>query len=889
MTWLQQAFADLKVRVLSLVGRRTMRARLAEEMATHVAMREDQFIASGCSPAEARRRARREFGNVAVLKESAADMWKYGTVERLGQDLRYGMRTLRRTPGFTAIAVSILALGIGVNATVFSIINSYFLKQLPVANPDRVVRVYSNRMSNTPIRTYWEFRDRNSTLDGLAAFQMISAGLRIDRENEHAFGQVVSGNYFSLLGVTAARGRVLVSADDTPSAPPVALLSYSFWQRRFAAAADAIGRTIAINDRPFTVVGVVEPSYTGAMAPLNGDFWVPLSADALLRPAIDDEARLDSLSIHLLGRLKPGTSRVAAQSDLDAIGRQVRAAAGATEPNAAASVYPATMLHPEIATPIAAFVSVLMAIVGLVLLIVCVNLANLVLARCASRQVELAIRQSIGAGRGRLIRQLLTENLLLSLIGAAGGLLVAIWLTRLLMAAQVPAAPVPMALSLAIDWHVVAFLALVVVLTTVAFGMAPALGAARLDLVRVLKGLGGPDRRHGRLRAGFLVAQVSLSVLLLVIAGLFLLAQRSAQSIDPGFKSDQVLTAQIDLEARGYTPVRGRAFLRTLVERLDASPGVAASNVLYILPLTISNNAQYFLRDGDKVSPDTRRPPMPIVYTNSVGPGHFKTLQIDLMAGRDFTAGDVDGAPRVAIVNETVARTFWPGESPIGRRLTPVGPNAQPLEVIGIVRDSQYVSIGEEQRPFLYQPFDQSYHSQPAVLVRATGAPGSVLPTLTAVVRDMDAGLPVFNVATMTDAMSISILPVKIAGRLLAVLGALALLLSALGTYGVLSYLVRSRARELAIRVALGAAPRSVALMVVRQALVWTAIGGAFGLTASLLVTRLIASFLYGVSPRDPLTLAGVVGVIGLVACAAAFVPAVRASRQDPLVTLRDA
>ena len=296
--------------------------------------------------------------------------------------------------------------------------------------------------------------------------------------------------------------------------------------------------------------------------------------------------------------------------------------------------------------------------------------------------------------------------------------------------------PVPVALSLTIDWHVLAFLVLVVVLTTVTFGMAPALSAARLDLVRVLKGLGGPDRRHGRMRAAFLVAQVSLSVLLLVIAGLFLLAQRSAQLIDPGFKTDHVLTAQIDLEARGYTPARGRAFLRTLSERLDASPGVAASNVLSILPLTISNNAQYFLRDGDTVSPDSR-PPMPIVYMNSVGPGHFETLQIDLIAGRDFTAADVEGAPRVAIVNETLARTFWPGEPALGRRLTTGGADAQPLEVIGIARDSQYVSIGEEQRPFLYQPFDQSYSPQPNVLVRAAGTPGSVLPTLTAVVRDM--------------------------------------------------------------------------------------------------------------------------------------------------------
>jgi predicted permease len=890
MNWLRQAFIDVRVRVRSVFGRRAMRARMDEEMRLHVEMREARLVAAGSTPAEARRQARREFGNMSALRDSAADMWKYGTVERLLQDVRYGTRTLRRTPGFTAIAISVLALGIGVNATVFSVANAYFLRSLPVADASRVVRVYSNRFSNSRQQTYAALRDGNSTLAGLAAFQMVSVGVRIDRETEHTFGQIVSGNYFSLLGVNPSRGRVLGAVDDRADAPPVAVLSHAFWERRFAAAPDVIGRTLALNDRAFTIVGVLEPGFAGAMAPLRADFWVPLSADALLRPALDPAARADSLSVHMLGRLKPGTSRIQAQSELDTIGRRLRTAAGQTDTDTAVSVYPAVMLHPEIAVPAAAFVGVLMAVVGLVLLIVCVNVANLVLARAASRGTELAIRQSIGAGRGRLIRQLLTENLLLSLAGAAGGLAIAYWLTHALMLAvgEMPS-PFPVSLDVPIDLRVLAYIMLVVVGSTLTFGTVPAIGASNIDLVRVLKGVGGQDRGHGRARTGFLIVQVSLSVLLLVTAGLFILALRSAQTIDTGFDGSHVLTASLDLEARGYPADRGRDFLRTLTERLEAAPGVISANVLDILPLTLSNRAQYYLRDGDAVSPVIERPPMPIVYMNGVGPGHFKTLQISLIEGRDFTPRDTEGAARVAIVNETLARRFWPGQRASGQRLHPVNDPRETFEVVGVVKDSKYVAVGEETRPFLYQPFAQAYGPQATVLVRAAGTPGSVLPALTQVVRVLDAGLPVFNVATMDEATSISLLPAKVAGRLLATLGGLALALSALGTYGVLSFLVRSRAREIAIRLAIGASPRDVAVMVVRQSLAWTGAGTVIGLTLALVLTRFLAAFLYGVNPSDPWTFSGVAVLIAVVACAAAFVPARRASRQDPLVTLRDA
>ena len=887
MNWLTQARIDLQVRVRSLFGRRGMRARLTEEMATHIAMREEQLIASGVPARAAGRQARREFGNMTALRDTAADMWKYGTVERFVQDARYGARTLVRTPGSTAITIAILSFGIGVLATVFTVVNAYFLKRLPAADAARVVRVYSNRYANTSQTLYQELRDRNSTLDGLAAFQMISAGMRLERETEHGFGTIVSGNYFSLLGIGPARGRLLVPADDAVGAPPVVALSHRFWVNRFGAS-DVVGRTLFLNDKPFTIIGVVQAGYDGAMAPLVGEFWVPLGADAMLRPALTAEQRRNSLSIHMLGRLKPGIDRASTAANLDTIGRQVRAAQGGPDRGTAVSIYPATMLHPEIARPVAAFLGVLMVVSVLVLLIVCVNVANVVLARSAARQVELAIRQAIGAGRGRLVRQLLTESLLISAAGAAGGLALAFWLTRLVASASIPA-PVPLALHLPVDLRVVIFLACMVVATTMGFGAAPALFASRVDLLPVIKGVAGFDRRHSRTRAGFLIAQVSMSVLLLVAAGLFIRAMRSAQSVDTGLDIGPVLTANVDLEARGYDEDRGREFVRELVERLEASPGVVAANVLEILPLTISNNEMPFIRDGDAQPTADQPSPYPNVFLNSVGPGHFRTVGIGMIGGRDFTHRDTVNGPRVGIANQTLAAQFWPGKTAIGQRIRPAGDNEHVIEIVGVVRDSQYVTVGEDPRPFLYVPFAQSYSSRPAILVRAAGPAGSVTGTLTRVVREMDSGLPVFNIDPMEHAVSISLLPARLAGWLLASLGVLALVLSALGTYGVLSFLVRSRSKELAIRLAIGASPRQLGFMVIRQSLAWTGVGAAVGIALALAVTRLVASFLYGVNPRDPLTFGLVAALIGAVACAAAFVPARRASQQDPLVTLRDA
>ncbi len=706
------------------------------------------------------------------------------------QDLRYGLRTLSRAPGFTAMSVAVLALGIGVNATVFSLANAVFLRPLPVSNPHEIVRVYANRYSNVRYRTYVALRDRNSTLSGLAAFQGQAFGLRIDADVEHAFGEVVSGNYFSILGVAPAMGRLLVPADDRPGAPPAAVLSHAFWVRRFGASPSAVGRTISLNGQPFTIVGVATERFTGVLAPLVGELWVPLATDSLLRPALDEATRLETMSFHLAGRLKPGVDRARAQADLDTIGRQLRADAGDPDrPQAAVTVYGSTMLHPEASQPVTVFTAALMTVSALVLLIVCVNVANLVLARAAGRDVELALRQSLGAGRGRLIRQLLTENLLLSSAGAVGAMAIAFWATRLLMSARIPA-PVPLAIDLGLDLRVLAFTSLMGMLATLAFGMAPALTVSRINLVEVLKGIGSSGPKHSRLRSAFLVSQVSMSVLLLIVAGLFIRSFRNAQSIDRGLVTANVLTASVDLETRGYSAARGHEFIRAIRERLQASPGVLSANVVDIVPLTLSNTTTSLLRDGDMPPARGEAPATPTIYTNAVGPGHFETLRIPLLVGRDFTDRDGAETPGVAIVNETLARRFWPDRNAVGQRLHPVDDaNGRAIEVVGVVRDSKYVTVGEEPRPFLYRPLAQEYTPRLTLIVRTTDRPEAALTTVKREVTALDGGLPIFNVASMADATSISLLPAKLAGTLLAGLGFLALALAALGIYGVSSYL----------------------------------------------------------------------------------------------------
>ena len=804
-------------------------------------------------------------------------------------DLRYGIRSLARTPAFTTIAVAVLAVGIGANAAVFCVTNAAFLRPLPVAEPGSFVRVYSNRFSNTRYDTYVELRDRNSTLDQLGAFGFRSFAVSADAEVEHAFGEIISGNYFTLTGLTAARGRLLTPDDDRPAAPAAAVLSHTYWLRRFGGSADVVGRTIVLNGHPFTVVGIAPEGFSGLLPPLSGALWVPASSDAVLRRSEDASSRLAAESFHLVGRLRPGVDRATAQADLDTIARQIRTARGERDVEVAVSVYGPTPLHPEVSRGATVVVGTLMVVMVLVLMIVCVNVANLVLARGAGRTQEIAVRQSLGAARGRLVRQLLTESLVLSMAGAVAGLTLAYWSSRLLMAVPLPA-PVPLQFDLAVDWRVAGFTTVIAVLATLGFGVAPAVSAARVDLMSALRRGDGESPRHGRLRSAFLVGQVAMSVLLLIIAGLAIRSARAASSIDVGFDPSSVMTASLDLETRGYSPDRGRDFLRALQDRLGASPAVVSATIVEILPLTLSNTTTNQLRDSEPAWVQGQPLATPQIYVNGVSPGHFRTLRIPLVAGRDFTPRDTVGAGGVAIVNETMARRFWPGQDPIGQRLRPLNGSTRPedtTEVVGLVRDSKYVTAGEQPRIFMYRPLAQAYVPRLTVVVRGRGSDADSLAALKREVAALDTGLAVFAVSSMEDAISISVLPARLAGALLGTLGVLALTLAAIGVYGVLAFVVGARTREIGLRLAVGASPARVVWMVMRQALVWTASGMILGLALAAVLSRLLGTFLYGVSPNDPLTFGSVIVVLAAVAALAAWLPARRASRLDPVIALR--
>jgi putative ABC transport system permease protein len=810
-------------------------------------------------------------------------------LEQLVQDFRYGLRLLGKHRGFSAVAISTLALGIAANTIIFGLANALFLRPPAITAPDRVIRAYSNRHSNTSFATYEDFRDRNHTLTGLALFQGVSLGLRTTGAPEHVFGMAVTGNYFHVLGVPAALGRPLLSSDDVQGAPGVAVLSDRAWRTRFAGNPHTIGQTLAINGQSFTIVGVAPSSFDGMLTPLAPELWITWTGPAFATSTARNSATNALRSGHMVGRLRDNVARSQAQADLSTLATARAQATGASN-SGEVTVYPATTLGDEIQGGAAAFVSLLSAIAGLILLIACVNLATLLLARATTRGREIGVRRALGASRGRLVRQLLIEHLPLSLAGAAIAFAIALAATRALTAWS-PPAPVPLALDLRLDWRVMTFLVVMALASTVALGLAPALQSSRTEALAGLReGASTTTPGRARLRTLLMTAQVGMSTLLLITGAVLVRSVVSAHAIDPGFVSEGVVAATVDLETRGYTPEQGARFYEQLLTRLGSTPGVRAASVIDIVPLTLSNNTGAFLKEGQAPPPPDRGGELPVVYNNGVTRGHFQTMSIPLLAGRDFTAADSIGRPNVAIVNETLAHQFWPGESAVGKRVRnwEGGNNFGPwIEVVGVARDSKYVTVGEDPRAFIYQPLAQAYTPGGTVLVKANRDAPSVLPVLRAAVHDIDPDLPVFNANTLAAITGLSLLPVQFAAAAAGGLGIVALVLVAIGIFGVVSYVVHQRTREIGIRMALGAQPGRVVQQLTGQGVRLTIIGLVLGLAVSALATRLLGRLLYGVGATDAFSFAAVAAVLVLTVALAAYVPARRATRIDPISTLR--
>ena len=812
------------------------------------------------------------------------------------QDLRYGLRLLAKSPAFTLIATLSLALGIGANSAIFSMVNVILLRPLPVTEPDRIVSVFmtdSRNPGNLPLShlNYEDLRDQNTVFSGMAALAFAQVNWSSGTESEQIPAQVVSGNYFSLLGANPALGRGFLAAEDQ-QATPVVVVSHGFWERSLGSDASIVGRTLTLNRTPFTVIGVAPKGFTGTGLGAGPSVWLPMSMHLVAQPNFTWYEQRRGLFLFAFGRLKADVSADQADANLKTIFAQLEQAYPNDNRGRSAGAVPLLQarLNPQgdDGGGVVQISMILMTVVGIVLLIACANIANLLLARANRRRREIAVRLALGASRVRLVRQLLTESTLLSLLGAGLGLMLAKWLLDALSTADL-ALPLPVGDDLGLDGRVLGFTAALAIVTGLLFGLAPALQASKADVVPVLKNESVPSgcSRRGlaaltNLRQSLVVVQIALSLVSLVAAGLFLRSLRESQSIDTGFATRSVLVMNFNLGREGYTPERGQLFYRQIAERAAALPGVQRAAIAQNAPL-----GGGLLRSVMPEGADTTTRDRILVQVNSVSPGYLETLGVPLQRGRDFTDTDVEGAPGVVIVNEIMAARFWPGQDALGKRFTFFGDDDF-TTVVGIARDAKYNAVAEDPTPFIYQPLRQNYSPAAVLHVRAAAEAAPLAAAVRREVQQLDPTLSVFNIRTLEDQVATSLAPVRTNVIMLSAFGALALLLASIGLYGVASYSVAQRTREIGVRMALGARSGSVLRLVLGQGLQLVAAGLAVGVGAALFLSAAIPPDLVpNVSVRDPLTFAATATLLGGVALIASGIPAWRATRIDPLVALR--
>jgi predicted permease len=830
-------------------------------------------------------------------------------MQSIWQDLRYGVRTLLKKPGFTLIAIITLALGIGANTAIFSLINAVFLRQLPVPEPQQLVFGFSGTR-NSPWQTisypnYLEYRNRNQVFTGLAAYGPINVSLSSDERPDLVRGLIVTGNYFDLLGVRAILGRPISPAEDiTPNAHPVAVISHRLWQRRFGGAAGVIGEQLLVNGRSFTVIGVAPPGFEGAELLEKCDVYVPMMMQSVVRPprgGFAGEMNPDMLGrrvggwLRMLGRLKPGVSFEQAQESLAVVDRQLAEAYPDTNRDNRVTLFPVSKIDPRGYRPLTSAAALLLAVTGIVLLIACANVANLLLVRASARRKEMAVRLALGAGRLRLVRQLLTESLLLALAGGLAGLLLAVWAVELLKATPPPAGIFSFNLDFSLDGRVLGFTAALSLLTGVLFGLVPAWHSARPDILPVLKdemyaaAQGTQSGRRFNLSNALVVTQVALSLVLLLCAGLFLRSLQRLQSVDPGFDAERLLTATLNIDLLRYTTAQGREFYRQVIERVESLPGVERASLARVVPISGGGQATNFIIDGQsEPSNGERNLNRPLdSATNVVGLNYFETMGIALLQGREFTVQDVAGAPRVVVINEAFVRRYFKGENPVGRRMRVGIPNPTLCEIIGVVRDSKYRTLSEDPMPFIYQPLAQNHETGMTLLVRTAGDPSSVAAGVRSAAQSLEKNLPMNDLQPLVTLLDSALYPARMGAALLLIMGSLALTLAAIGLYGVMAYTVAQRTREIGVRMALGAQARDVLRLIIRQGMKLVLLGVLLGLLAAFALMRLLEGFLFGVSATDPVTFAGIALLLAAVALLACWIPAQQATKVDPLIALR--
>ena len=880
------------------------------EIQAHLELETERLKEQGLSEEEARAAARRAFGNVTQTQERFYESGRWLVWDHLVQDLRFGLRTLRKNPGFAAVAVLTLALGIGANTAIFSLLNAVLLRPLAVEKPQELVLLGTGRaagstadFADTELYSYAFYRQvqrKNQVFSDLSVILSLPLGMhglvagRPEMELLHV--QLVSGTYFRMLGVKPWLGRSLTEAEDEPAgAHPVAMVSYSWWDQRFARDPAILGKTVTLGSTVYTIVGISPRGFFGTAVGQSPDLWIPLSMEKQISPGwngLDDKW---FQSLYILGRLKPGVTIVQARAQVNLLANQIwRDHAGPTltkqqqDDLRHAQIELTSIKHglPQIRYGAETPLQILMAVVGLVLLIVCANLANLLLARATTREREIAVRMSLGAGRGRLVRQLLTESLVLALAGATLGIVFAVWAGNVLVA-MVPHGDEPLLLNVTPDARVLGFTLLVSLATALLCGLAPALRATRIALGSSLKEARGSvaSTSRTRLTKALIVSQVALSLVLLIGAGLFLRTLVNLSNVETGFNKENVLLFGIDPPAVSYKEdARLVGLYQQIEQRVSALPGVRADSISFFT-FDQGEWTQRVSVLGRAPSPQDHM----VATHNLVGPGYFATMGIRLLLGRAFGPHDTGASPKVAIINETFARWCLPGSSPIGKHfgLGRDPKHSNDIEVVGVVKDAKYQDLGERPFPAAYYPYTQRVQYLNDFEVRYSGSPDVMIAQVRQAISQVDRSLPVAYSGTLVEQVNRSLAGQSLIARLSSFFGLLAAFLACIGIYGLAAYSVTRRTNEIGIRMALGAEPSGVLWMVMRESLTLAVLGVAIGIPVSLAAARLIESVLYGLKGTDPTTIALASLAMIAVAALAVYLPARRAAKVDPMVALR--
>ena len=881
------------MRKLRALWFRLLRGRRAqdefeEELESHVAMHTDDGVRAGLSANKARRRALVRLGGAEQTRQAIRERRGLPWVDSLLRDLRYGVRTLAKHPGVTAIAILSIGLGIGANVTIFSMVSRFVLRPAPVGDPASLLEISTTHKgdrccNNFPYPLFEDVREQSRSFSGMAAYaDLIPASINGNGEPERVWGQAVTANFFDVIELPMVLGRGFVEKE---SAAPVIVLGQNLWRERFNSDASIVGKPILLSGHTFTVVGIAPAAFHSVDQILDERFWVPLGIAAELAPGTPPQNSREFHWLHVVGRLRPGATRSKVGAELETLATQYAKSYPATDKDNGFHVELAGTLPPSFKNTVILFLSALLVIVLLVLSIAGANVANLLFAQAAARQREMAVRLALGATRARLRRQMLLESVLLALAGGLVGVVLSLWATRGLSAFRLPV-PVPLDLAVGVDGRVLLFAFVLSLASGVLLGMAPAWAASRPLLTNALKGedaLARPGRRWN-LRDVLVVGQIAMAVVLLSVTVLFLRSLEGAASIDIGFQPHGILIASIDPRVHGYTAERTAAFLAELRQRVHALPGVDSAVCTDVALLSGGNRSDGFTVEGKA----TKNNPFTYADLYMVTPGYFATLGIPRLAGRDF-ANEAATAPKLAVVNRAFADRLFAGVNPIGQH---VNGGSVTYEIIGVVDNVKSRTLGEEARPLLYRSLNQSIADDPSVMgytliVHTPGSAAALIEAVRRQVYSLDPAMAIYNVETMDDHVRTAYTLPRIAAILFGVFGGMGVLLAAIGLYGVMSYSVSRRTREIGIRMALGAQMGAVERLVLRKGLVLALIAIALGWPAAWMAAKFATSFLYGIQPHDVFTFTVVPPFLVVIALAACWIPARRAASIDPMQALR--